>query len=345
MNRVFSSMLSVLFLAATACGSAAPGLGADRVPSSGSGRRVFLPSAVEHPNFTVTLPLHRGTSRGRPVWYVVFDSSSGEDAAAKGVNVSPKLATARDTGAVQHVSISAGGALDFPATVRFDVRPRNVVPGDTGFPPLAADPSAEGEDGYSPLAQLPDGTVENAPHVANETGLHPKVVAIDLEGGTVTLEETPGFQGGKEVRYVSTESSFAAAAALENVVHAPALDLAPTAGQDGTDQSRTSLAAFVNGRTGATNPERQGLNSALLDGRSPLNVLRWGPSQGRYSPLWDVHLAAWSPAALAAGEDLRQTDFGDILGLASHGLVTAPGGGPFEASGFIVNCPIVSEEG
>jgi hypothetical protein len=37
-------------------------------------------------------------------------------------------------------------------------------------------------------------------------------------------------------------------------------------------------------------------------------------------------------------------DYGDVQGLASHGLITAPDGTAFAASGFIVNCPIVSEE-
>lgn len=170
------------------------------------------------------------------------------------------------------------------------------------------------------------------------------MIAIDLAGGTVTLEETSGFQGGKAVRYVSTDASHPLAAALENVTFAPALDAAPTLGDDGTDSSRTSLAAFVNGQTGAQNPERQGLNSAVLDGLSPLNILRWSPNQGRYSPLWDVHAAAWSAAAIASGANTRQTDFGDVLGLASHGLVTSPDGSPFSAAGIIVNCPIISEE-
>jgi hypothetical protein len=71
-------------------------------------------------------------------------------------------------------------------------------------------------------------------------------------------------------------------------------------------------------------------------------VLRWNPGQGRYSPLWDVHLSQWSDTAIASGQNLRQLDYGDILGLASHGLITAPGGTPFAASNFIVNCPIVS---
>ncbi len=158
------------------------------------------------------------------------------------------------------------------------------------------------------------------------------------------MRETNGFQGGKAVRYLSTESSNPVAATLENATLAPALDAAPFLDGDGTDSSRASLAAFVNGQTGANNPQRQGLNSALLDGLDPLNVLRWNPSQGRYSPLWDVHLTEWTAQAISTGQNLRQMDYGDILGLVSHGLVTGPGGASFAASGFIVNCPIVSSE-
>ena len=133
-------------------------------------------------------------------------------------------------------------------------------------------------------------------------------------------------------------------AALENVTYAPALNAAPFAGGDGTDSSRTTLVAFVNGQTGAGNPQRQGLNSALLDGLDPLNLLFWAPNQGRYSPLWDVHPGQWSAAAIAAGQNNRQTDRSTLLNLVQQGAVTGPGGATFGPGGFIVNCPIISQQ-
>jgi len=309
---------------------------------AGGGRTLFIESAVENPDDTATFPLYRGTSNGQTIWYVIFNSSDGADADALGVSRVDKLANARGSQAVQKVSI-AHGIVDFPGTVDF-APPRNVAPGPRGFPPAAADPGSRADAFYSPLIELPDGTIRNAPHVANASGLHDKVVTIDFAAGTVTLRETHGFAGGKAVRYVSTEASLDVAAALEGSTFVPRLDQAPSLDDDSTHSSRASLAAFVNGETGKANPQRQGLNSALLDGLDPLNVLRWDPSQGRYSPLWDVHLAAWTPSAVAAKRNLRQMDYGDVQGLASHRLVTAPDGTPFAASGFIVNCPIVSSD-
>ena len=306
------------------------------------GRTLFVRSAVEHDDDTVTLPLFRGTSAGRTVWFIVLDASTSAQADRLGVNRSQKLANARGTLAVQKVSVRDGG-IDFPATV--DFRPdRTVVPGPAGFPPLAAEPGAIGEAGYSPLVELPDGSILNAPHVANDTGQADKVVFLDIANRQVRYRETHGFQGGEPVRYVSTDGSDPAVAALEDVTFAPLLNHAPFVGGDGTNSSRASLAAFVNGQTGASNPERQGLNSALLDGLDPLNVLFWNPSQGRYSPLWDVHPAAWSAQAVASGSNVRQTDLGQIINLAQKGVITGPDGAPFAAAGFVVNCPIISRD-
>src|SRR5919202_807917 len=128
---------------------------------------------------------------------------------------------------------------------------------------------AVGEPGYSPLIELPDGTILNAPQIANATGQADKVVSIDRADGTVTYKETDGFARGNPVKYVSTDATDPLAAALEDATLAPALNAAPFAGGDGTDSARATLVAFVNGATGATNPQRQGLNSAVVDGLDP----------------------------------------------------------------------------
>jgi hypothetical protein len=332
--------LGVLAIALpTLVGEVGTSASASTAPKPGRSK-LFITSAVEHPNRTVTFPLHRGTSNGQTVWFIILDSSNGKDAKALGVNRSRKLANARGTAAVQQVSI-VNGVIEFPATVDFSPV-RQVVPGPDGFPPIVAEPGALGEPGYSPLIELPDGTIRNAPHLANDSGQADKVVSLDKVGGTVTYGETNGFQGGKPVRYVSTDASDPVAAALEDVTWAAALNDAPFVGNDSTHSARASLAAFVNGQIGANDPQRQGLNSTLLDGLDPLNVLRWNPSQGRYAPLWDVHLAEWSAQAIADGDNLRQESFNDIRRLVGHGLITGPGGAPFAPAGFIVNCPIVS---
>jgi hypothetical protein len=307
---------------------------------SSGGHKVFMTSAVENPDGTVTLTLHRGTSHGQTVYYVMTDTSDGSLARQLGINRSQKLANAVGSGGVQKVTI-VNGVIDFPATV--DFRPvRQITPGPLGFPPAEAIPGAVGEPGYSPLIQMPDGTIINASHVANSTGQADKVVSIDGINNKVTYKETNGFQGGDPVKYVSFDASDPLAATLESVTYAPALNAVPTLNDDGTDSARATLIAFTNGQTGVNNPQRQGLNSAVLDGLDPLNLLRWNPSQGRYSPMWDVNLAEWINQLVASGENLRQTDVGTAQGLAEHGQLTAPDGSPLRASGFIVNCPIVS---
>jgi hypothetical protein len=333
-RRLFMKTLAASLAVASALAISAPAVA--------DGRTLFITSAVENADDTATFPLHRGTSGGRDAWYIVLDSSDGSDADARGVNRSQKLNNARGSAAVQKVRV-VNGVIDFPATVDFSFA-RRVVPGAQGFPPEIAEPGAVGEPGYSPLIELPNGIILNAPHLANPTGQADKVKEIDFGGGRVRYQETHGFQGGRGVKYVSTDASDPAVAALENSTYAPALAAAPFPGGDGTDSARAHLAAFVNGQTGADNPQRQGLNSALLDGLDPLNVLFWNPSQGRYSPLWDVFPAQWSATAVASGRNLRQTDFGKIENLASDAIITGPGGAPFGPANFVVDCPIVSRD-
>lgn len=306
---------------------------------AGSGdSRQFIENAVVNADKTVTLPIYEGRSNGGVVWYIITEASDGNIADDLGVNRADKLENARGTAAIQSGTFD-GDLIDFPATVNF-APDRIVVPDpNTGFPPLTAIPGAEGEAGYSPLVELPDGTILNASHVANDTGVHDRVVSIDYASRTLRFELVDGFARDNAVLYITTDASSPVAAALEGVTFAPALNAAPFVGGDGTDSSRASLAAVTNGQTGTDNPERQGLNSALFGEGDPLNMLAWTPNQGRYSPLWDVHLSTW-----AAGETpTLQRDFFDIEDLAEDGIITAPDGTPWGPSDFIVNCPIVSE--
>ena len=305
---------------------------------SAKSARTFLSSVHVNADHTATFPLRHGvTSDGRDLWYVIIDASTSNAAATFGVNTSNKLRNVAGTTAVMRIT-EQNGTWVFPATVDFS--PTRVVVGTpgTGFPPVEVHAGSVGEVGYSPLIQLPDGTILNAPQVANASGLHDKVARIVEAAATVDLKLTDGFSRGNRVEYVSTDATIELAAALEGATLAPALAAAPTVGQDGTDQTRTSLAAFVNGPAGVANAARQGLNSALLGEGDPLNVLAWTPNQGRYSPLWDVFLTEWAP-----GQTPRQiTRFADVADLANTGKVTSPGGAPWGAAGVIVNCPIIA---
>lgn len=314
------------------------------------GQTLFITSAVENPDGTATFPLHRGTSHGQNVFYVILDASDGNVAQALGVNNSSKLANARGTAAVQKVTLN-NGIVNFPATVDFS--PDRILTVTNGaFPPTIAQPGAIGEPGYSPLIQMPNGTILNAPQIARDANgdgridllseAADKVTSIDPVNMKVTYRETRGFQGDNPVRYASFDASDPVAATIEDVTFAPALNNAPTLDDDSTGSSRALLIAFINGQTGANNPQRQGLTSAVRGEGDPLNLLRWNPGQGRYSPLWDVHLAEWTAPVVAAGQNLLQTDVGTVEGLISDGFVTGPGGARFGASGFIVNCPIVT---
>jgi hypothetical protein len=323
----------------------------------------FLPNTVQGPTSfkenagptIVTYPLYQGTSQGRKVNYVVTDASDLSVAQTLGVNYVPKLAQAAGTAAVQVSTsdIGTGRGIDFPASVDFSPQ-RVLVPGPTGFPPTTAQPGAVGEPGYSPLVQVTFrgvSVVLNAPQIANATGQADKVISIDNVHKTVSYRETDGCYDNESVHYASFDASDPVAATIEDVTYAPNLSAAPSAGCAdpavvAANCSREPLIAFTNGQTGATNPERQGLNAAILDGPPPLNILKEIPeqtSQFDYSPLWDVHFETWTDTALAQGLNLRQTDFATALQQVTNGLATAfPAGTPFGPTGIVVNCPVVS---
>ena len=303
----------------------------------------------------VTYPLYRGTSQGRDVSYVITDASNLSVAQALGVNYAPKLAQAAGTAAVQNSTsqIGSGNGIDFPASVDFSPA-RLLTPSAQGYPPLAAQPGAVGEPGYSPLVQVifRDTTVVlDAPQIANATGQADKIVTVAPDHRTVSYRETDGCYDNESVHYASFDASDPGAAAIEDVTYAPNLNAAPTPGCAdpavvAANCSRESLIAFTNGQTGATNPERQGLNAAILDQEPPLNILKEVPHPGAlfdYSPVWDIHLETWTNTAVTDGLNLRQTDFSAALEQVTAGLATGfPAGTPSGPSGFIVNCPVVS---
>ena len=158
----------------------------------------------------------------------------------------------------------------------------------------------------------------------------------------MTLQLATGYSAGRPVLYTSTDANNPVPAALEASTYAPALGEI-TVGPDASAFSPLErIYAFVNGPTGIANPIRQGLNSALSDGRAPLNVMGSIPSVSqRYSPLWDINAAVWAPKAIEAGARSRQTDEHAILGLVASGYLTGPDGRAFGSTGFIVNCPVV----
>lgn len=313
---------------------------------------------------TITLPLYRGELvDGRNVWYVLTDTTDETNGTALGLNVSGKLAYA-DTGkGARSATLRKDGVLVFDSgTVDFSPE-RSVTPGEAPafFPPVEALPGSVGDEEYSPIVKVVNagGHIYDAPVVAFDVSadelqmaagevdhsiVHDKVVAIEAEGdgGSVTLALTTGFSFAKPVLYLSTDANIPLAAAMEGATYAPALSDIRVGGDDGAFSAVERIFAVANGPTGTENPQRQGFDSALSDGRSPLNVLGGIPTVATdYSPLWDLNLGAWTQEAIDNGYRARVIEEFQILGLVEQGWITGPDGGAFGSTGIIVNCPIV----
>jgi hypothetical protein len=305
--------------------------------------------ALDEHALTVTLPLYKGqTAAGNPTYYVVTDASSGVAAKRYGVNVAAKLTRALGTKAVQVVHNGPSGIV-FAGTVDFTHKPV-VIPSKEGFPPTVAKPGAVGDAKYSPLITTGDGTVVDAPQVANDTGIGNGVVSIDYTAKTVTLKLLEGFVGGARNFYVRTDGSIPLLAAIESSTYAPNLNAAPRVGSDSpASSSRSGIVPVVNGPRASAGPsERQGLQSALLGEGPPENIEQDPPSSSGYSPLWDVTPVVWTPQAIGAHKVKRLTSFAAVASAFREGDLTSVGMGPGNATvgakelGAISNCSIVS---
>jgi hypothetical protein len=311
---------------------------------------------------TITLPLYQGHIResGERVWYILTDTTDKGNAEALGLNWSPKLAYSAPGARV--ATLAPNATLEFHSgTVDFSPEHMVTPGGDAAnpFPPSEAQPGAMGDSDYSPLVLIENGGdhIYNAPIVAfgvdaseinfcegspDYSLVHDKVVSICPSEGTVTIELTSGFSFSRPVLYLSTEASVPLAAALERATLAPKLVNITTGRDDSAFSAVERIFVFANGPMGQGNPQRQGLNSALMGEGSPLNVLGGIPTIATdYSPLWDINLGAWTQEAIDNGYRSRLTEEFAILGFVQEGWITGPSGAEYGSVGMIVNCPIV----
>ena len=132
------------------------------------------------------------------------------------------------------------------------------------------------------------------------------------------------------------------AASMENATLSTKLGAISTGHDDSAFSAVERIFAFINGPAGKDNPQRQGFNSALTDGLSPLNILGGIPTIATdYSPIWDLNIGQWTQKAIDNGYRSRLIEEFQILGFVEKGWITGPGGAPYGSAGIAVNCPIV----
>lgn len=342
----------------------APPAAADYFPVAYETETTLTSAEIDTDANTVTFPLHRGRmSEGETVWYVMTDTSDLATARRLGLNWSPKLANAPQD-AMRTATMDDDGTLEFDqGTVDFSPD-RVVVPGDSPafFPPAQAEAGSVGDGDYSPLVAVTnaEGTVFNASMVAFDVDadeiefpegdvdydkVMDRAVAISPENGTVTFSMSVGTATGRPVLFISLDSNDNVVSALEGTTFAPALSNLEVGRNDAPDSAVAANYIIANGPTGADNPQRQGLNSALSDpGAQVLDIFDGAPgliNGEAYSPMWDLYVAEWTADAIDEGHRAAIHSELEIVGLAQRGWLTGPGGTDFGASGLISNCPLL----
>jgi hypothetical protein len=353
---------------------------------------------------TVRLPLYQGKAHGKTVWYVLLDSSDPGLADDLGVNYVPKLANMAIgcAACVQTVRLQAPTAVQNrfgSATVDFagapDFAPTRVaIPGPTGFPLAKFNPGAVGDKKYSPFIRIAGSpVVYNAPIVAtgdgafdvtHHTNTADRVLAVHIASPAaqgqyndswVDMLFSKGFDSGQPIVYLSTDAGQPLTAVLERSTYVPALNkVSYNGGDDFLGSARERLFGFINGQTGASNPQAQGFQhlatdgmighdasaadtafiTAMRNGGDLLNVFGDFPTltdprhADAYSPLWDAQLGLWTPKAIKAGLNTRQIDENQVLNLAASrpdlltGVDPATGlPAPYGSVGVDINCAVI----
>jgi hypothetical protein len=354
---------------------------------------------------TVRLPLYKGEAHGQTAWFILLDASDVGLAHDLGVNYAPKLANIGIgcPACVQTVTLDSPTPAQNPfgqALVHFQGAPdfsptRIAVPGPTGFPLAKFQPGAVAGPGYSPFIQIAGSpVVYNAPIVAtgdgpfdvvHHTNTGDRVLGIHLAPATAPsgqyLESwadllfVKGFDAGQPILYLSTDAGQPLTAVLERSTYVPALDKAAyNGGDDFLGSARERLFGFVNGQTGATNPQAQGFVNLVRDGHASedasaantalINALRNGGDllnvfgdfptltdprhADAYSPLWDAQLGLWTQKAIDQGFNTRQIDENVVFNLAATrpdlltGIDPATGKpAPYGAAGVDINCAVI----
>ena len=358
---------------------------------------------------TVRMPLYPGdvnvNGQKEKVWFILLDASDAGLAHDLGVNYAPKLANIGIgcPACVQTVTLDSPTPAQNkfgPALVHFQGAPdfsptRIAVPGPNGFPLASFQPGAVAGPGYSPFIQIAGSpVVYNAPIVAtgdgpfdvvHHTNTGDRVLGIHIAPATspsgqflesyADLLFVKGFDAGQPILYLSTDAGQPLTAVLERSTYVPALDKAAyNGGDDFLGSARERLFGFVNGQTGANNPQAQGfvhlvkdghasedasadntaLINALRNGGDLLNVFGDFPTLAdprhadAYSPLWDAQLGLWTQKAIDQGLNTRQIDENVVFNLAASrsdlltGIDPATGQpAPYGASGVDINCAVI----
>jgi hypothetical protein len=322
---------------------------------------------------TIEIPLYLGHMKdGRNVWYILTDTTDKENADALGLNHSAKMHYGNIGRATRSARLDKDAGLIFEKGAVDFAPKRTLVPGKgaNAFPPSVATPGSVGDADYTPFVRIENagGHVYNAPVVAfdktaaqiracngkkpNYDLVHDRVARICPNGnggGTVTIKLTGIFSFAKPALYMSTEASDPMVATLDQGTFAPAIGELPVGRDDSVFSAIERLFVIANGPTGRLNPQRQGLNSALMDKGPggmplpPLNLVGGLPTVALdYSPAWDLNLGFWTAEAIRKGYRSRVIDEFQLLGYVVGGHITGPNGKPFGSTGIVVNCPIVA---